>query len=190
MNNFTTIYLWDYEANRIVESFDTEDALIVFLSKHYAVFFGDTSELNLTGHDVRVNWDNTRTLRKYRFFDEQSRTIDVRIYQKAVEQYMPKPTTAHINHEDLQYGYILCNDGHNYRFRCDPVPGLKCASWKAWFRHPRTTQEYRMMAIPEYKQFVRDHRKRIPTAWDDEVRVVQRSWKAQSKNKHQWQSIK
>lgn len=74
------------------------------------------------------------------------------------------------------------------RFRVDPIPMTgKKHKYRYFFRLPRTKQIKTIFADPEMKPFNRGGLKEIPNWWDDRYRGHQRSWKEQSKARHQWQ---
>ena len=72
-----------------------------------------------------------------------------------------------------------------YRYRQEPVPGVR--RWKngKCFRHPRTTNERRVnCATRTTREILENHgvafkvrRKRMPTTYDDIFHRYQRSWK-------------
>lgn len=79
-----------------------------------------------------------------------------------------------------------------YRFRTEPVPGVKKhrRSWfKCWYKTPRTTQERRWGYA--HKEYVRGRRYgyNLPEAWDDYPRsdtFDKKSWKKSFKCRKQW----
>ena len=75
----------------------------------------------------------------------------------------------------------------NYRYRKDPVPHTR--KWRGGPSQspPHTAKIMRMYANPDYKYFNRGSTKEIRQWWDDHYRRTQRSWKEQSKARHQWQ---
>lgn len=76
----------------------------------------------------------------------------------------------------------------NLRFRIDPVPMTgKNHKYRYFCRLPRTKQIKTILADSEMKPFNRGKLKEIPKWWDDCRRDYQRSWKEQSKARHQWQ---
>lgn len=76
----------------------------------------------------------------------------------------------------------------NLRFRIDPVPMTgKHRKFRYFCRLPNTKQIKTILADPEMKPFNRGKLKEISKWWDDCRRDYQRSWKEQSKARHQWQ---
>lgn len=75
----------------------------------------------------------------------------------------------------------------NYEYRKSPVPYTHKYCGGPHQRGPRTAKIIRMYKNPEYKEFNRGSVTMIPTWWDDKRRTVQRSWKSQSKFRHQWE---
>lgn len=74
-----------------------------------------------------------------------------------------------------------------YKYRKDPVPYTRKWRGGPYQSPPHTTRINRMYGNPDYKYFNRGSKRDIPQWWDDKSRCVQRSWKAQSKARHQWQ---
>lgn len=74
-----------------------------------------------------------------------------------------------------------------YTFRKDPVPHTKKIRGGPKYPPPHTAKIFRMYANPEFKGFNRKTKKCIPSWWDDRNRIVQKSWKEQSKARHQWE---
>lgn len=77
--------------------------------------------------------------------------------------------------------------GQSYEFRKDPVPWTRKYRGGPHWSPPHTAKLFKMYANPEYKEFNRGTMHELPSWWDDRSRCVQRSWKAQSKARHQWQ---
>lgn len=75
----------------------------------------------------------------------------------------------------------------NYKYRKGPVPYTHKYCGGPHQRGPRTAKIVRMYGNPEYKEFNRGSVTMVPTWWDDRRRTVQRSWKSQSKFRHQWE---
>ena len=55
-----------------------------------------------------------------------------------------------------------------------------------WYRHPKTTSEVRANSDPDIRQMVRGARlpTKLPSAYDDMNRTVQRSWKVHRKSQY------
>ena len=75
----------------------------------------------------------------------------------------------------------------NYEYRKDPVPYIHKLRGGSWWSSPHTAQIIRMYKNPEFKGYNRGSIKEIPTWWDDRNRRVQKSWKKQTKCRHQWE---
>lgn len=218
INQFnSTTYLYSCTKQQIIRSFDTDEQLLDYMATHYNMFFGEHNQVNLTGNDMRVFFDyneycEQRCLREYCLLDCDNRVLNPADYRQKVDDmiaslpyekyeqfqkfghmgwmswYHRKPKATKVAHDDLQHGDVLYNCDTNYRFRCDPVPGIGRNRWhfRCWYRFPSTTPELRDMANPENEPFIRKRRKQIPTAYDDIPKCCQRSWKEQSKKRHQW----
>ena len=83
----------------------------------------------------------------------------------------------------MNYYFIITN----YQYRKDPVPytgtphSVYGRTVKHWFR------SYRDDRIPEYQPYVRK-KGMVPNMWILEpVEHIERSWKHQSKCRHQWE---
>ena len=76
----------------------------------------------------------------------------------------------------------------NYQFRKTPVPHTRKWRGGSNYRNPHTAKIMRMYKNPEYKNFNRGSYHEIPTWWDEKMRDPQRSWKVQSKCRHQWEA--
>ena len=81
----------------------------------------------------------------------------------------------------------LSNKPHT--FRSGPVPcirhnrvGLRC------YRHPRTTQERRLLCDPLHREYGRARRRKLPHTWDDISfgYAFPKCWKDCSKKRKQW----
>jgi hypothetical protein len=80
------------------------------------------------------------------------------------------------------------NMRHPPKYRQEPVPYTKKRYRGGPDYHaPKTFHIFRMFADPEQRPFCRGTTKMIPSWWDDSYRHNQRSWKEQSKSRHQWQ---
>ena len=72
-------------------------------------------------------------------------------------------------------------------FRKGPVPNIHCRPHcRLRCRHPRTTALKRYSCAPEQQQYNRLSWKNLPSLYDDKFRLTQKSWKSQSKRRHQW----
>lgn len=77
---------------------------------------------------------------------------------------------------------------HSFVYRKTPVPYTrKIRGGHRYGSSPRTKHIFMMYDNPEYKEFNRGSPKLIPKWWDDKARCYQRSWKEQSKCRHQWE---
>ena len=76
---------------------------------------------------------------------------------------------------------------HQSKYRQEPVPYTSKYRGGSWWRKPHTKHIFLMYDNPEYKEFNRGTKKLVPSYWDDKIRRPQRSWKEQSKARHQWQ---
>jgi hypothetical protein len=211
-----TLYLYSYRHHGWINSFDNEEKLLTFFVRNYDAFFGRDNDVNLTWNDTKVIMSYTGTyttvLRNYVLVDTDNRIINPEVYREKVDALidgLPEDDLARlrryermglthmwrfwahersVNHDELKHGDVLHTCDTNYRFRCDPVPGIGRNRWKFrnWYRTPKTAAEHRDMANPENEPYIRKRRKQLPTSWDDVPKGYQRSWKRQSKKRKQW----
>lgn len=81
------------------------------------------------------------------------------------------------------------------QYRCDPVPhtrGSRRSRQSDYLRYPKTQAERRLAGggpVDEFEPAPRSARSRryLPTAWDDQIRCNQRSWK--SHRRTQWKTV-
>lgn len=99
----------------------------------------------------------------------------------------------YIKNKDENYFrfYIPPIGRHNFKpqskYRQEPVPYTSKHRGGSWWRKPRTKHIFLIYDDPEHKEFNRGTKKIVPSYWDDKIRRPQRSWKEQSKARHQWQ---
>jgi hypothetical protein len=139
--------------------------------------------------------------KEYLFYDGNNRIIDVRVYaKKALKQYEHKSQKSYYtitrkdnkitNETYISYrswrGNTVC-----YKYRRGPVPGTGKLryNYRKSFRFPKINSIRKQVSNLEEKDYIR--KKSIPNLygwWDDNPsRNVEKSWKRQSKCRHQWQ---
>lgn len=108
--------------------------------------------------------------------------------QWARREYVRNPITGNDGYKTAE---VWSTHGEAFRFRMEPVPGVHKykKSSRGYYRHPRTTQELRL--VEPHSEFVHIRRKRskryLPT-WYDDLTIAdnrQHGWK-RSKKKRQW----
>ena len=203
-------YIWDFRDNRYVDEFDTLDELIYFIAQGY----WETHELDwrtLESVSTIVNSfidrcacsANEGNGRRYFIFDSYGRIINIHsledrafaIYQKKMNEGGFDWMTHHTFYMKLRgYSNYYFNRKHrkvkkiNYpEFRRGPVPYTGKHGGGPWQSGPHTFQIKKMYVNPEFKGYNRGSVKEVPSWWDDRDRCRQRSWKAQSKKRHQWE---
>lgn len=113
-----------------------------------------------------------------------------KVYQKHGYRIFRKdPITGNYGYETAEKWFTY---GPAFRFRAEPVPGIHKYknSFRDCYRHPKTTQELRL--VEPHSEYVRVRGKRtknhLPT-WYDDMPVADyrnsRSWK-RTKKKRQW----
>ena len=204
--------LYDREANEIIDYFYSDEELIKFLAKWYvsSSYMDDALDwypkwsnrfIHLCTCDVNeldatnCSWN----YRRYILFDNLDRIINVQNFAQAAFELFKswdESTRLH-NQTDLMWWrhrrgrskYAVWRKFRdNYIYRQTPVPHT-AKRWRggSYSRGPRTAHIIRMYANPDYKYFNRGEKNLVPIYWDDKDRCVQRTWKEQSKARHQWQ---
>lgn len=134
----------------------------------------------MNNNDKKLKFDsyNTNNIlvpREYMVYDESGRIIDPRVYKEEISlfkvnklrqssffDYNSEYKTGSINEKDLVKP--IAHWGNKFRH---------------YFRYPKTTNEKRHNAIPEYKQFIRGRRNvsHISPAFDDYYVHTEKNWK-------------
>ena len=152
-------------------------------------------EINLTGNDTFVYTDwkpyhygeyyglsayRTTTIRPYLLMDKAGRIINPHDFAKNIQQ-----KRVELTNRKPVYHYWRKLPPYTYHY--DPVPytGVRHGHYgrkvKHWFR------SYRDDRIPEYEPYVRK-KAMVPNTWDSEpFEPRYKSWKHNSKKRHQWE---
>lgn len=167
-----------------------------FIPKNYP-YFCNIFILNCTTDLKKLN-----NPYRYIIYDNFNRIINVQDFEKeASKLFNIYKGQNEGNYLNGRWGYYFLNTvnkkrkkynkyhnySDNYEYRKDPVPYTHKYRGGPYQRGPRTAKIVRMYKNPEYKEFNRGSVTMIPTWWDDKRRTVQRSWKSQSKFRHQWE---
>ena len=187
--------LYDASVDKIINYFYSKNELIKFIAswyyteewvddflKHHKSLSNSfieqcTCDMNEL---FKSSWD--QYYRCYILYDNFDRIINVHDFESdALKLYQNWEAEGKTNTE------VLRRIDSNYRYRKDPVPHIR--KWRGGPRQspPHTAKIMRMYANPDYKYFNRGSTKEIRQWWDDHHRRTQRSWKEQSKARHQWQ---
>lgn len=187
--------LYDASVDKIINYFYSKNELIKFIASWY--YTEEWTDDFLKHHKSLSNsfieqctcdmnelfkssWD--QHYRCYILYDNFDRIINVHDFESdALKLYQNWEAEGKTNTE------VLRRIDSNYRYRKDPVPHIR--KWRGGPRQspPHTAKIMRMYANPDYKYFNRGSTKEILQWWDDRYRRTQRSWKEQSKARHQWQ---
>ncbi len=193
--------LYDSSVDEFIDYFYSKEELIKFIAKWYHVdSFNDdilfNSFLNRITCDINQLFDEKRFI----LYDNYNRIINIHDFEdEALEFYNKNKSkyntlTWHDYYLRLRR-YVKHKHNHsfywkqkiNYEYRKDPVPYIHKIRGGPLWSSPHTAKIMRMYLNPEYKEFNRGSKKEIPQWWDDRTRRVQKSWKEQSKARHQWQ---
>ena len=187
--------LYDASVDKIINYFYSKNELIKFIAswyyteewvddflKHHKSLSNSfieqcTCDMNEL---FKSSWD--QHYRCYILYDNFDRIINVHDFESdALKLYQNWEAEGKTNTE------VLRRIDSNYRYRKDPVPHIR--KWRGGPRQspPHTAKIMRMYANPDYKYFNRGSTKEISQWRDDHYRRTQRSWKEQSKARHQWQ---
>lgn len=194
-DNKTKYFIYDCISEKYITTCENFEELIAYIAKfNYVPWWSSEKTENRFLEDYNCTMKDTNSCcdyddnfhrypRKYVVFDSLFRIIDVRIYKEKILSYEINYKNRKWKNPYLKYYY----EKNLPKFRNGPIPhtGTKYRRG-GFYRYPRTFNEIRQNSIPEYKEFVRDRRKHLPTVWDDIVRGHSRSWKDQSKKRKQW----
>lgn len=139
--------------------------------------------------------------KEYTFFDGLDRIIDVRIYQKEAEKeyyelnkekkdYYSLKEKRKDNHKPGDIFVVSRYRGPqvSYKFRRESVPYIHKLKYSKYHRIPKLGALRKEQHNPEVSEYLRKKRKNIETSgWDYYRSKNQKSWKKQSKCRHQWE---
>ena len=198
-------YIWDFRDKRYVAHFETVDELVDFIACGYREtriwdkdFFNCKTVIENPFIDKCACSMNEGENRRYFIFDEHSRILNVRLYQDlAFAIYKKKAAEGGFNWTTYRIFYMKLNGfpspqkmwwhKNTPEFRKGPVPGT--GKWRGgpWQTRPHTFHIKKMYANPEFREYNRGSIREVPSWYDDRWRCNQRSWKSQSKKRHQWE---
>lgn len=203
--------LYDASVDDIIDYFYSEEELIAFIAKWYHHDFWLDDSYN-SCHGYKNNFISQCTCdikelknKPFILFDNFDRIINIHDFEKDALSLYHSLEAEHKNnlynlsnylwmrrrknirkHKNFKYKNIS-KERSNYIYRQTPVPYTRKIRGGSHWSGPHTVKLFRMYATPEYKRFNRGSKKEIPSWWDDRTRTVQKSWKEQSKVKHQWE---
>ena len=97
------------------------------------------------------------------------------------KNFLNTTVKKHKNSE-LKHGDKLTIYGITYRYRVDPVPYTSASLYHFHgLRHPKTTQEKKLLCDADISTYTRGKKKHLPSAYDDLWRsdISDKSWKRQ-----------
>lgn len=204
------IKIWDGKRQSYITTFYNEQDFI----RYIGIFFYRKWQFDLKNRGCIINIQNSFinkcaccqneiSQKKYlQVFDYYNRIINPRDYWDIAYQYRDAYCEFF---SDYMYDYEYWAKQVEWKrrakakykkrfhstlplFRGGPIPSTgKHSKYRYFCRLPRTKQIKTVWANPEMKEFNRSGIKMVPKWWDDCPRVHQRSWKKQSKARHQWQ---
>jgi len=142
-----------------------------------------TDKRGSTGTYTQYCWSG------YLVKDENSRTIDLRLYEKELYKFdytgydnlLRKK--RHIEHlENMAKWSLRFDDEWEKRHRL-----LEGKDYWGYYKRPHTMPERRNNCDAEHKPFVRGKRRHLPDPWDDKPMCKEKTWKARTKAKRSWQ---
>lgn len=134
----------------------------------------------MNSNDKKPKYDfytrkNILVSREYMVYDESGSIIDPRFYKEEILNYKVNNLRQIRNlnsNAEFKTGFT------DTKVKVKPI--ARCGNkFRHYFRCPKTMNEKRNNAIPEYKQFIRGRRKvsHIPSAWDDYFVHTEKNWK-------------
>ena len=195
--------LYDITKEKFIQYFESKEDLILFLAKHYNWnydfiidgYAGRYLKETGTFHTNRIlnlcGCNKNEKNKKYIIYDAYNKVVHPKTFESEAfslfkrwkKRYHSEPLFFIIKDISKYSNY----KEHKYEFRKDPVPRTRCWRGGRWAKPPKTIRIKRLYSIPEYKEFNRGTCSDLPIWWDDKPRRTQRSWKEQSKARHQWQ---
>jgi len=203
--------LYDAEVNSFIDYFYSDDELINYIARWFnynhvyfykndishQVFHNSFIEKCTCDKNQLLTYGKYLYLKRFIIYDNYDRIINIHDYKKdAFKLWQYKYKKNNYNWSDYYFfKRRKINKKYskwrrqflNYEYRKDPVPYIHKIRGGGWWSSPHTAQIIRMYKNPEYKKFNRGSIKEVPTWWDDRYRRVQKSWKEQTKCRHQWE---
>lgn len=183
------VYVYDLCQGKYTYQFDSLDETIEFLANRTRVLYNGKlsndflDNINMNFNDkFYLDVENKYFTRRYLFVDSDNRIIDMREYQEEIYKIFLDISDKKHNKFEPKYGDKLIRHGITYRYRIDPVPDTSVRLHKFHgLRHPKTTQEKRLLCDADISTYIRGKRKHLPSAYDDLWRsdISDKSWKRQ-----------
>ena len=160
---------------------NSEKDLIRYIANGF--HFSFWSELEKLSDEKIENYNENNRL-NYEYFDSEGRRIDPYPCKKdAFEYYLKKIK----NKDNSVKNHWQKNKTYKGIYRQTPVEGIRKQRGGPSVRPRKIRHIALMYSNLEYKSFNRGSRSDYPEGWwDDFDRHVEKSWKRQSKRRHQW----
>lgn len=187
--------IYDAKFNEFVDYFYSKEELVKFISKWYYKIDNEIKNSFINKctciENELISFPNYR---RYMIFDNYDRIINIKDFEQDSWDFFQKNGEQFIFYNEFLWKRQIKRRRatkkkffHTYEYRKDPVPHTRKIRGGSWWSPPHTAGIIRMYKNPEYKGFNRGSWHGIPSWWDDRSRRVQKSWKDQTKNKHQWE---
>lgn len=183
-NKSEIYYFWNIDTQQKY-LIGNEKELVHWLAKQYRPDVWCGSELHNDTLDSFACHENDLKYGKHcQILDGFDRCINPKIYEREARLLY----LNYYKHKMVRSDYFYWRKNNvNYVFRYDPVPRTYKRKGGPCVRPRRIKSLKQMYANPEYKEFNRGSHKDVPDGWwDDWYRCNQKSWKKQSKRRHQW----
>lgn len=184
-NKSEIYYFWNIDTQQKY-LIGNEKELVHWLAKQYRhdVWWGGSELHNETLDSFACHENDLKHGKHCQILDGFDRCINPKIYEREARLLY----LNYYKHKMVRSDYFYWRKSNvNYVFRYDPVPYTYKRKGGPHVRPRRIKSLKQMYANPEYKEFNRGSHKDVPDGWwDDWYRCNQKSWKKQSKRRHQW----
>ena len=183
-NKSEIYYFWNIDT-QTKSLIGNEKELVHWLAKQYRPDIWCGSELHNETLDSFACHENDLKYGKHcQILDGFDRCINPKIYEREARLLY----LNYYKHKKVKSDYFYWRKNNvKYVFRYDPIRYTGKRKGGPGVRPRRIKSLKQMYTNPEYKGFNRGSHKDIPDGWwDDWYRCNQKSWKSQSKRRHQW----
>lgn len=183
-NKSEIYYFWNIDT-QTKSLIGNKKELVHWLAKQYRPDIWCGSELHNETLDSFACHENDLKYGKHcQILDGFDRCINPKIYEREARLLY----LNYYKYKKVKSDYFYWRKNNvKYVFRYDPVRYTGKRKGGPSVRPRRIKSLKQMYANPEYKEFNRGSHKDVPDGWwDDWYRCNQKSWKTQSKRRHQW----